>query len=232
MSYMPSLMLLPGLICDARLWTAQQQAFSDKFHIHIPELFHHQSIPEMASHALAAAPESFALAGLSMGGYVALEIMRQAPERVTHFALIDSSARPDSDEQIERRKALIALCKQGRFKGVTPRLLPTLLHQNNLDNHAITQTIFDMAAHVGAEGFIRQQTAILNRIDSRETLPSIRQPTLIVVGRQDALTPPHIAEESASLLPNATLRVIEECGHLPPLEQPEQLNQIMLEWLS
>ncbi len=229
---MHSLILLPGLLCDMVLWHAQSQALAGKWQVSIPTLNGHNTIPNLASHVLANAPTHFALAGLSMGGYVAMEIMRQAPERVTRLALFDTSARPDTPEQREKRQGLIRLSQTGKFKGVTPRLLPMLIHPDNLQNHAITETVLGMAARIGREGFERQQTAILGRVDSRPSLPAIRCPTLVVAGADDQLTPPEIAHETAGLIPQSHLEIIPHCGHLPPLEQPERTTTLLRNWLA
>ncbi|MGB4101003.1 MAG: alpha/beta hydrolase [Alphaproteobacteria bacterium] len=225
------LFLLPGLLNDAELWTFQRDNLKDIAATHVPELYHHDNIPDLARHVLAGAPDRFALAGLSMGGYVAMEIMRQAPSRVLKLALFDTSARSDTAEQTEKRKGLLVLAQTGKFKGVTPRLLPSLLHHDHLDDTKITTSILAMAARVGREGFIRQQTAIMHRIDSRPSLAQIACPTRIVVGAQDQLTPLPIAEEMATLIPQAQLVVFQSCGHLPPLEKPEATAHLLRGWL-
>lgn len=229
---MGNLILLPGLLCDAALWEAQSQSLAGAWQISVPKLDGHNNLPDLAAHVLATAPAHFALAGLSMGGYVAMEIMRQAPGRVTRLALFDTSARPDTPEQRERRQGLIRLSQTGKFKGVTPRLLPMLIHPSNLENHAITETVLNMAARIGQTGFEQQQTAILGRIDSRPSLPAIRCPTLVVVGAEDQLTPPEIAHETTGLIPQARLAVVPHCGHLPPLEQPERTTELLRQWLA
>lgn len=186
----------------------------------------------IAASILAEAPPRFALGGLSMGGYVAFEILRQAPERVVGLALMDTSARADTPEQVQRRKDFIALAQRGKFKGVTPQLLPMLVHKDRLEDPTITEVVFDMAETVGKDAFIRQQKAILGRPDSRADLPGIRCPTTVIVGRDDLLTPPAIAEEMANNLPDAKLTVVERCGHLSTLEQPEAVNAALRRWLG
>lgn len=229
---MVPLVLLPGLLCDAALWQFQTPSLSGSHPIIIPRLDGHAALPALARQVLAEAPERFALAGLSMGGYVAMEIMRQAPERVSRLALLDTSARPDTPEQRERRFGLIRLSQTGKFKGVTPRLLPMLIHPDKLADIAVTETILAMAARIGQTGFERQQTAILGRIDSRPSLPAIRCPTLVVAGADDQLTPPEIAHETAGLIPQAETVIIPHCGHLPPLEQPERTTELLKRWLA
>jgi pimeloyl-ACP methyl ester carboxylesterase len=197
----------------------------------IPDLTRHDDMAALAKTVLEGLPNRFALAGLSMGGYAALEILRQAPERVARLALLDTSARADTASQARRRRGLIALSGRGRFKGVTPRLLPQLVHPSRLDDTALVDGILAMAARVGRDGFINQQKAILSRGDSRDLLPAVRCPTLIVCGREDALTPPSLAEEMAVLVPGSDLRLIEDCGHLPALERPEATTNALRGWL-
>jgi pimeloyl-ACP methyl ester carboxylesterase len=226
------LLFLPGLLNDAALWTHQSQALADTVEVHVGDLTRDDNIEAAADRVLAAAPRTFALAGLSMGGYVAQEIMRQAPERVERLALLDTSARADTEEKRHNRAELIRLSEMGKFKGVTPRLLPTLIHPSRLKDPAVADVILDMAERVGQEAFIRQQTAIMNRKDSRPDLAAIRVPTVVVVGRQDALTPVALAAEMAQGIEGARLVVIEDCGHLSPLEQPHAVTAVLRYWLG
>jgi pimeloyl-ACP methyl ester carboxylesterase len=166
-----------------------------------------------------------------MGGYVAQEIMRRAPERVLRLALLDSSARGDNAVQARRRRGLIELAGRGRFKGVTPRLLPMLIHPDRLQDEALTGAVMAMAAAVGKDAFLSQQQAFLGRADGRDDLAKIRCPTLVLCGRQDALTPPKLHQEMAAAIPDATLVVIENCGHLSTLEAPEAVTAAMRDWL-
>jgi pimeloyl-ACP methyl ester carboxylesterase len=228
----PGLVLLPGLLCDGALWQAQIDRFGERLAITVADLTRDASVRAMAGRVLASAPDSFALAGLSMGGYVAQEILREAPARVRRVALLDTSARADSDEQIARRHALIALAKTGTFKGVTPRLLPLLIHPGRLGDRALTGTVMAMAERVGQAAFLRQQQAILGRPDSRADLARVGCPALVLCGRDDALTPPALSEELARSIPGARLVVVEECGHLAPLEQPDAVNQALEDWLA
>jgi pimeloyl-ACP methyl ester carboxylesterase len=228
----PSLILLPGLLCDAALWQAQVARFADRFDVTVADLTRDDSLRGMAGRVLAAAPERFALAGLSMGGYVAQEIVREAPGRVTRLALLDTSARPDTPEQVERREALIKLAQTGKFKGVTPRLLPLLIHPDRLQDAALTGTVMAMAERVGQTAFLNQQRAILRRPDGRPALPRIACPTVVVCGRNDALTPLAYSEEIVAAVPDARLVVVEASGHLPALERPDAVNQAFETWLA
>jgi pimeloyl-ACP methyl ester carboxylesterase len=182
------LALLPGLLCDPRLWKHQARHLADIADVWVGDFTTQDSIAAMARSVLGAMTGRFALAGLSMGGYVALEVMRQAPERVARLCLLDTSARPDA--------------------------------------------VMAMAAHVGREAYVRQQTAIMGRSDSRPSLGAIRCPTLVICGRQDALTPRGVSEEIAAGIPGARLAVIEDCGHLSTMEQPARVTALMRAWLA
>jgi pimeloyl-ACP methyl ester carboxylesterase len=226
------LILLPGLLCDEALWRPQVEGLKEVAEPLIIDLTKDDSFPAMARRALAAAPPSFALAGLSMGGYVAQEIMRQAPDRVEKLALLDTSGRADTPEQAARRRGLIELSEKGEFKGVTPRLLPLLIHSARHEDEPLGAIVMGMAERVGKEAFLRQQKAIMGRPDGREDLRRIACPTLVLCGRQDALTPLALHEEIAGLVPGAKLIVVEDCGHLSTLEKPATVTAAMRQWLT
>jgi len=226
------LVLLPGLLCDRRLFAAQLTALASVADMTVPDLTGHDSITALAEHVLATAPPRFALAGLSMGGYVALEILRRAPERVTRLALLDTQARADSATASARRHQLMTLAEQGSFRGVTPRLLPLFIHPDRLQDAELCATVQAMAEDTGKDGFLRQQTAILGRPDSRPGLPAIACPTLVLAGRDDAVTPPKLQLELATLIPDATLVLIPRCGHLAPLERPDAVTRQLGLWLD
>jgi pimeloyl-ACP methyl ester carboxylesterase len=187
----------------------------------------------VAADVLREAPfERFALAGLSMGGYVALEIMRQAAQRVDRLALLDTSARSDTPKQLEKREGLISLAQRGRFIGVTQALLPLLIHRARLSDEKLVTTVRNMAANIGHDAFIRQERAIMSRADNLPLLRTVTCPALILCGRQDALTPLERHDEMARAIPGARLSVIENCGHLSTLEQPREVSAALEVWLS
>ena len=233
MTDLPTLLFLPGLLCDGRLFRDQVAALASEARCVTADLTHDDSLGAMAERALHLVPGDapLALCGLSMGGYVAMESLRRAPGRVARLALMDTSARPDTPEQTRRRRALLALSESGMFRGVTPRLLPQLLAPANLDG-PLGAEVMAMAERVGRPAFHRQQRAIMARPDSRPTLPAIRVPTLVAVGEADALTPPHLAEEMAALVPGARLARIAGAGHLPPMEAPEATTALLRDWLA
>jgi pimeloyl-ACP methyl ester carboxylesterase len=226
------LLLLPGLLCDARLWRDQIAALSDIAAPTVADLTEDDRIEAMAGRALALMPERFALAGLSMGGYVAFAILRAAPHRVARLYLMDTSARPDTELQSRRRRGLMALTRAGRFRGVTPRLLPMLLHPDHAADPELAGAVMAMAERVGKHAFLRQQAAILARPDSRPELPGIRSPTHVLVGAADALTPPDHAAEIAAAIPGARLTVLDGAGHLAPMERPGEVSRLMRDWLQ
>lgn len=225
------LVLLPGLLCDAALWSAQTRYFADQREVIIPDLTGHDSIPELATHVLATTPARFALVGLSMGGYVAQEIMRRAPGRVERLALLDTSARADTPLAIRRRRGLVAQSRVGTFRGVTPRLLKDLVHPSH-QTGPIAEAVMAMAVRIGRDAFARQQNAIIKRIDGRPYLGEIRVPTLILFGADDRITPVEVAEELHGLIPGSVLQIIPDTGHLPPLESPDAVNAVLAAWLG
>lgn len=227
-----SLVLLPGLLCDAALWRHQSATLADMAEIVVPDLTLDDSLGAMARRVLGAAPERFALAGLSMGGYVAFEILRQAPDRVERLALLDTSPFPDTLERTDDRQALIDLVRQGAFKGVTRKLLPRLVHPDRLGERALVDDVTAMAERVGRDAFVRQQRAIMMRPDSRRDLGLVHCPTLVLCGRQDELTPLAESREMADKIRTAVLVVIEDCGHLSTLERPRAVSAVLRYWLQ
>lgn len=225
------LCLLPGLLCDQALWAHQTEHLSDIAETWIPDLTGHDRISDLADSVLANAPDRFALAGLSMGGYVAFEIMRRAPERVTHLCLIDTSARPDTVEQRQRREAMLKLARIGKFRGMSPRLLATQVHPDHVAVPEIGGVVLAMTERVGRDAFCRQQAAILSRPDSRPGLGAITVPVLVIVGADDGQTPPDRSQEIAAGIRDAHLHILPRCGHLAPLEQPGQVTALMRQWL-
>ncbi|WOS62006.1 alpha/beta fold hydrolase [Sinorhizobium fredii] len=224
------LLFLPGLLCDDRLWRDQAIALSDIADTQIADLTLDDSVEAMARRALARAPANFALVALSLGGYVAFEILRQASDRVSHLALFDTSAAPDDAERIAQRKAAISSLSIGRFSGVTTRLLPKLVHASHISG-PVGDELKAMAARVGSAAFLRQQHAILGRPDSRPLLPTIQLPTLVAVGDSDVLTPPEEAMEIHLGITGSDYHVFHDCGHLPALEKPGETTAVLRRWL-
>jgi pimeloyl-ACP methyl ester carboxylesterase len=225
----PVLILLPGLLCDERLWWHQMETLGDIAEVRCANLTGQETISCMAGAVLADAPERFAVAGLSMGGLVAFEIMRQAWERVTHLALLDTNHRPFTREQTENYQMYIEMAKSGQFDDITNvHLLPLLTNQRD----DLTGTICSMAQAIGKVAFIRQARATMNRPDSSETLKRVQCPTLVLGGREDALCPVDWHQDMAALADNSSLVIVDNCGHLSSLEQPEAVSTALRQWLG
>lgn len=232
MTVKPKLVLVPGLLCSDTLWTAQREGLADIADIIVADITRDDTMDGMAQRILDGVNGSFSLAGLSMGGYVAFEVMRRAPRRVDRLALLDTGARADTLEQTTRRRDLIELADQGEFKAVSPKLLPLLIHLDRLSDAALVAEILAMADSVGKDAFLRQQNAIMRRADSRPGLSAIECPTLVVCGREDVLTPPDLSVEIAGLIPGAELVLVEDCGHLSTMECPEEINAALRNWMT
>lgn len=226
------IVLVPGLNCSARLYAEQVPALWGCGPIIIADHRRDDSVGAIAARILAMAPPRFALAGLSMGGYIAFAIVRAAPERVARLALLDTSARPDTAEQTERRHSMIALAGNGRFAEVPDLLFPVFVHRDRHGDEALRTIVRTMAEETGPDAFVRQQHAIMSRPDCRALLKSIRCPTLVLVGDGDALTPPVLSEEIAAGIAGARLVRVPDCGHLSTLERPQAVNRALVEWLA
>ena len=225
-------MLVPGLLCSAALWAPQIAALSDVADCTVADHTRHRTIKGIARSILAAAPARFALAGLSMGGYIAYEIVRQAPERVERLALLDTGSRADTPERTGARRDLLANAGREGVRQAQKLLMPALIHPARLGDRPLVDAVLQMAVDTGLEAFERQEEALIGRPDNRPLLPSIRCPTLVLVGREDALTPPELAREIATGIPGAKLVIIPDCGHLSTLEQPEAVNRALRAWLT
>jgi pimeloyl-ACP methyl ester carboxylesterase len=226
------LMLAPGLNCTGALYGPQLGPLGEGRALIIPDHRSHDSLEEMASAALAGAPERFALCGLSMGGYLALEMFRQAPGRITRLALLDTSARGAAEASNAPRRQMMALAAKGAFDEVMALLWQKLVAPARLGDDRLRSLVGTMARETGPEAFIRQQTAIMGRRDSIAMLGDIAVPTLVLVGADDQITPPEHAEEMARAIPDAELAVIAGCGHLSTLEAPEECTRHLLRWLA
>jgi pimeloyl-ACP methyl ester carboxylesterase len=231
MGTMPTL-LIPGLNCSARLYDEQIPALWRFGPVIVADHRRGDTIRGIAQSILADAPPRFALVGLSMGGYISFEIMRQAPERVLKLALLDTSSRPDRREQSERRDQQIAAVEAGRFSEISETLFPLFVRPDRLMEEQIRWTLRLMADETGPEAFVRQLKAIKSRPDSRPGLQHIACPTLVLVGDADQLTPPELSQEIAAGIPSSRLVVVPECGHLTTIERPEAVNRALGEWME
>ena len=224
--------LIPGLRCTPRLYAEQIPALWRFGAVTVADHTRDDSMSGIARRILAQAPPKFSLIALSMGGYVAFELQRQAPDRVAKLALLDTTARPDAPEQTEQRKRQIEMARSGRFDGIAQLLFPGFVAAARHGARALQAPVRSMAEDTGPEAFVRQQTAIMNRADSRPGLGAIRCPTLVLVGGDDVLTPPDRAAEMMAAIPGARQVVVPACCHLSPLEQPQAVTDALIAFLS
>jgi pimeloyl-ACP methyl ester carboxylesterase len=226
------LVLLPGLLNDARLWQHQIAGLADIAQPHVGDVAGADRLPVIASSVLRSVPAPrFALVGFSMGGYVALEIMRQSPERVSALVLVDTSARPDTPQATARRHEQLALAERD-FDGVVEALRWQIVHPDLADDPVLAETFRAMARRVGPAGFVRQQQAIIARPDSRPDLRDIACPTTVICGRDDPVTPVEVHEELRDGIAGAQLVVIGTCGHLSPLERAPEVTGALRAFLD
>ena len=229
----PHLVLLPGMLCDAELFAHQREHLSEIAAVAVGDLTRNDSMAGMARAVLDAAPERFSLAGLSLGGIVAMEVMRREPGRIERLALLDTSPLPPRPDQLETWAGFEEMTADGRFMDVTTeRLMPALIHPDRQHETALTNTIERMAKNVGEEAFLRQLSAQKGRPDSRKDMPRIQCPTLVLCGREDALCPFGLHGEMADAIPGATLVPVEGCGHLSSLERPEAVTAVLRYWMQ
>jgi pimeloyl-ACP methyl ester carboxylesterase len=226
------LVLVPGLLCSARLYAPQIAALWPFGPVTVADHRRDDDMAAISARILADAPPRFALAGLSMGGHIAFAMLRLAPERVAKLALLDTSARPDTAEQSVQREKLIVLADSGKLNDVVEILAPRFLHRSRQNDEALKRIMQKMAADIGPKAFVRQQRAIMSRVDSRPFLAAIHCPTLVLVGDGDELTPPELSKEICTGIPSARLTVVPDCGHLSTLEKPDAVNAALAEWLS
>jgi len=221
-------LLLPGMMCDERLWADQVRAIDQPvFHADTTRA---ETIAEMAAQALVHAPARFAIAGLSMGGILAFEIWRQAPARVTHMALLDTNPHAEVPERQALRPQQIETALAGGLRDLAiESLKPLYLAEAHRDDEKLLGTILDMALDLGPAVFRRQSLALRDRVDGVPTLKTINCPTVVLCGGEDMLCPVEYHELMAKEIPGARLRVIEDCGHLSSLEQPEIVTEELLE---
>ena len=229
---MTPLLLLPGMMCDARLFAPQFAAFSGRRMVVSAPITEYDSVKGLAQAVLSDAPPRFALAGLSMGGIVAMEVLRQAPDRVDRMALLDTNPMAETDAVKDRRFPQMQKVREGQLAHV----MRDEMKPNYLSDGPRRQEILDlcmqMALDLGPHVFLTQSRALMDRPDQAETLRAAQLPALVLCGRDDTLCPVSRHELMADLIPGARLEIIDGAGHLPTLEQPEKTNAALARWLE
>jgi pimeloyl-ACP methyl ester carboxylesterase len=229
---MTPLVLLPGMMCDARLFGPQVAALSGRRPVHLAPIAGHDSIAALAAEVLAHAPPRFALAGLSMGGIVAMEVLRQSPGRVERLALLDTNPRAEPPE--------IQACREPQIAKARAGALASVMHDEMKPNYLadgprrgdILDLCMAMALDLGPEVFERQSRALAARPDSQETLRAFRGPALVLMGEDDRLCPRDRHDLMHSLIAGSRLAIVEGAGHLPTLDQPERTTAELIRWLE
>jgi pimeloyl-ACP methyl ester carboxylesterase len=225
------IVLIPGLAGSPRIYAPVLAALWRCGPVTVANHIRDDRMAAIARRILAEAPPRFALAGHSMGGYIAFEIVRQAPERVTRLALLNTQARPDTPEASERRRVQIARVQAGQYHDVLDELFPGFVHPSRQQDPALRQLVRDMGDDVGPDAFIRQLNAIMARPDSRPTLSAIRCPTLVLSGDQDNTISNSQSEDMAGAIAGATLAILPDCGHLSQAERPQATAEVLTAWL-
>ena len=227
------LLLIPGTLCDQRLWAQQITGLADIAECSVADVSQDDSLPAMARRVLTGAPKRFALAGFSLGAILAFEVYRQAPERITHLALLDGNPYADLPERHSARlDALRYLQEQNLEALLRNTLMPLYVHPSRLGDQTLTGIITAMALDLGPEVFKRQTQALVGRPDNRELFTRINCPTLALCGDSDRLCLPAWYESMAAQMPRARLVIVPECGHFTPLERPAVVTAALWHWLE
>ncbi|KQV56151.1 MULTISPECIES: alpha/beta fold hydrolase [unclassified Caulobacter] len=229
---MTPILLIPGLLCSEEIFAPQLPALWPHGPVTIAQTLAGDTIADMAARILADAPPRFALVGVSMGGYLSFEILRQARERVAKLALVCTSARPDTPEQTAGRRKMLEQARAVGFERFCALGADALTHPSRKGDPELNAISMRMGRAVGLEAFARQTEAVIGRVDSRPLLGSIKVPTVIVVGDTDPLTPAVLSEEMAAAIPGAKLVIAPTCGHVITLERPEVVNDALVGWLE
>jgi len=224
--------LVPPLMCSTQVYTPILDTVWSYGSVTIADTSHDASIAAIAARIISEAPERFVLLGTSMGGYIALEIMRQAPERVAGLALVSTSARADSADQLAARRSQSQLVQDGHFSELVDAAFPGIVAKRNESDAELLRAWRSMANTVGPDKFLQQQAAVMGRVDSRDLLPSITCPTFVIHGTEDTLIPPSAAQEISAAIPEATLRRVDAAGHFLFLERPAEANTIVEDFLQ
>lgn len=226
------LVLLPGMMCDARLFEPQINTLSRERAVMIAPVTQGERIEEIASNIIDQLPLRFALAGLSFGGIVAMEVQRRVPDRVSRLCLMDTNPLAETPAVAATREPMIVRARAGRLEEVLQESMPPEFLAPGPDRMAVLNRMYDMGRDLGAEVFVNQSRALQRRRDQQGTLRKLKVPTLVLCGELDPLTPVKRHSFMAELIPGATLQVIADAGHIPVLEQPERTTQALRDWLD
>lgn len=229
---MKTLIMLPGMMCDERLFSPQIAHLERRYDVRVMPIHGFQTMKELASDVLQNTPSEFALLGLSMGGIVAMEIVNQAPERVTHLALLDTNSQAELDRVKQRRGPQIDRVQKGELASIMRDEMKPNYLVDSAEKPMILDLCMEMAEDLGEEAFVNQSIALRDRPDYQETLANFDAPSLVLCGREDLLCPPERHELMHSLIKGSTLKIIDHAGHLPTLEQPKIVNQAIDDWLK
>ena len=229
---MPQIVFIPGLLLTPALFVHQNDALSGDYTIHHADTTGLDSITAIAVRILDTVNGAFTPVGLSMGGYITLELARLAPDRLDAMVVMDSNAQADPPDRIDARKALIEMSYRGKFKGVTRSLLPSFIAPHHLEDDALCQHVMDMAGIIGQENFVLQQKAIMERRDQFDTLKAFSKKSLFVVGDLDVLTPPEQVQAMADATRGSHYVEISNTGHLPPVESPKATTATLTHFLT
>ena len=223
--------MIPGTLCDDNLFKYQTEGLKDLVDCHVACNSSASSLKQVAKNILEKQTGSFSVMGLSYGGIIAFELLRQAPERINKLVLMNTNYKEPSEQTRINQQRFIGMAYLGQFKEITSEILiDAMLHPKNAEKQELRETILNMALNVGIDGFFNQVKAQLGRPDSTKDLQNIKCPTLIITGREDNICPLKLHEDMAEAIPNSTLKVIEECGHLSTLEQPNLVNNTIIDW--
>jgi pimeloyl-ACP methyl ester carboxylesterase len=228
---MQTIYLLSGLLCDEAVWEVQERALRSSHDVRVLSFQDFDSMGGMAAHVLKNAPPSFSLAGHSMGGRVAMEVYRQAPRQVRRLALLDTGYEPAAEDETEKRGVLVRKALAEGIEAIAETWARPMIAPCNQGNDLLLKRVLNMVGRMSGEIYARQTNALLTRPDATPVLSSIRCPTLVLCGQQDAWSPPERHKLMAALIPNCELRLIDDCGHMSTMEKPREVLQALEQWL-
>lgn len=232
MSDKPFVFLLPGMLCDAEVWRGQIAALQSQYDLCIPVFRDFNSLEAMALHVLSLAPAQFSVVAHSMGGRVAMELMRLAPERIRHFIVMDMGVHPVTEQETQRNQLLLELAVQGGLAAVAESWIPFMIHANRHQDDALKQSIRLMVLRNEVDDLQGQLQAAQDRADQSQYLGRISHKVYIVCGDSDNWNPPQLHQRMHEALADSELVVIADCGHMAPMEKPAEVNALLLRWLQ